>query len=168
MRKIQIAVIGYNKDRSNKNSNRMAYDVGKAIAQKGAILLCGGLNGVMEFACKGSKEHGGTTVGIIPQGDFSFANKYCDIVIATGLGLARDFVVATSADGVIVVGGGVGTLIELCVAYELKKTIVALSNSGGTATRYAGGYMDDRKTVLIMPAENATTAVNLILENLKL
>ena len=166
MRKIQIAVIGYNKDKSNKNSNRIAYDVGKAIAERGAILLCGGLNGVMEFACKGAKEHGGTTVGIIPQGDFKFANKYCDIVIATGLGLARDFVVATSADGVIVVGGGVGTLIELCVAYELNKTIIAVSNSGGTATRYAGSYMDERKTVLIGSAVDASTAVNMIFKNL--
>jgi len=166
MRKIQIAVIGYNEDKSNKNSNSIAYDVGKAIAEKDAILLCGGLNGVMEFACKGAKDHGGTTVGIIPQGDFNFANKYCDIVIATGLGLARDFVVATSADGVIVVGGGVGTLIELCVAYELRKTIVALSNSGGIATRYAGQYMDERKTVLIRSAVDANTAVTMVLKNL--
>ena len=80
----------------------------------------------MENACKGAKEHGGLTVGIIPQEDFTYANNFCDIVIASGIGYARDFIVATSADGIIVVGGGVGTLLELCVGYMLKKTIVTI------------------------------------------
>src|SRR3712207_7359096 len=61
----------------------------------------------MEAACKGAKEYGGTTVGIIPQEDFLYANEYCDIVVCTGIGYARDFVVASSADGIIAVGGGV-------------------------------------------------------------
>src|ERR687884_2013169 len=122
MRKYQIAVIGYNKDRCTDYSRNIAFEVGKEIARSGAILICGGLGGVMEAACRGAKEKNGTTVGIIPQQEFSFANKFCDIVICTGMGFARDLLVATSADGIIAVGGGVGTLLELAVGYMIKKT----------------------------------------------
>ena len=109
MRKLQIAVIGYNSDKSNSLTDKIAYQVGREIAKADGALICGGLGGVMENACKGAKEHGGLTVGIIPQEDFTYANNFCDIVIASGIGYARDFIVATSADGIIVVGGGVGT-----------------------------------------------------------
>src|SRR5688572_4975713 len=105
MRRLQIAVIGYNQDKSSEQTNEIAYQVGTEIAKANAVLICGGLGGVMENACKGAKDHGGMTVGIIPQEEASFANKFCDVVIATGIGYARDFVVATSADGIIAVGG---------------------------------------------------------------
>ena len=98
MRRTQIAVIGYNKDRCSESAATMAYSVGKEIAIAKAVLVCGGLGGVMEEACRGAKENGGTTIGIIPQDEFSFANPYCDIVICTGIGFARDFIVASSAN----------------------------------------------------------------------
>lgn len=82
MRKLQIAVIGYNKDRCTDEARRIAYEIGKEIACAGAILVCGGLGGVMESACKGAKENGGTTVGIIPQEEFSYANEFCDMSFA--------------------------------------------------------------------------------------
>ena len=113
MRRIQIAVIGYNKDRCTEVASKAAYETGREIALAGAVLVCGGLGGVMESACKGAKESGGTTVGIIPQEEFSYANEFCDIVLCTGIGYARDFIVASSADGIIAVGGGGGTLIEM-------------------------------------------------------
>ena len=72
-------------------------------------------------ACKGAKDNEGLTIGILPQGDFESANKFCDVVIPTGIGFSRNFIVATSVDGIIVVGGGVGTLIEISVGYMLKK-----------------------------------------------
>ena len=96
MRKPQIAVIGYNKDRSTNQSRNIAFEVGVEIARSGSVLICGGLGGVMESACMGAKEYNGVTVGIIPQEEFSFANEFCDIVICTGIGFARDFIVATS------------------------------------------------------------------------
>jgi uncharacterized protein (TIGR00725 family) len=104
----------------------MAYEVGKEIALSGSVLVCGGLGGVMEAACKGAKELNGVTVGIIPQDNFNFANEFCDIVICSGIGFARDFIVATSCDGIIAVGGGIGTLIELSVGYMIKKKIVVI------------------------------------------
>lgn len=167
MRKLQIAVIGYNSDKSNSLTDKIAYQVGREIAKADATVICGGLGGVMENACKGAKEHGGLTVGIIPQEDFTYANNFCDIVIASGIGYARDFIVATSADGIIVVGGGVGTLLELCVGYMLKKTIVTIPSTGGTAEIYSGKYLDERKRILILAASDAESAVQLIVNSSK-
>ena len=163
MRKLQIAVIGYNKDRCTDIARGMAYEVGKEIACAGAVLICGGLGGVMESACKGAKENGGMTVGIIPQEEFLYANEYCDVVVCTGMAYARDFIVASSADGIIAVGGGVGTLIELGVGYMTKKAMVAISGSGGVADIYSGKFLDERNRVPITVAKDAKTAVEMIL-----
>jgi uncharacterized protein (TIGR00725 family) len=162
VRKVQIAVIGYNKDRCTDVASKTAYEVGKEIALAGAVLVCGGLGGVMESACRGAKENGGTAIGIIPQEEFSYANQHCDVVICTGIGYARDFIVASSADGIIAVGGGVGTLIEMGVGYMTKKTIVAMAGSGGVADMYGGKFLDERQRVPITIAKNAKTAVELI------
>jgi uncharacterized protein (TIGR00725 family) len=163
VRKLQIAVIGYNKDRCTEIARDMAYEVGKEIALAGAVLVCGGLGGVMESACRGAKENGGTTVGIIPQEEFSYANEFCDIVLCTGIGYARDFIVGSSADGIIAVGGGAGTLIELGVGYITKKVMVAISGSGGVADIYGGKFLDERNRVPISIAKDAKTAVDMIL-----
>lgn len=163
MRKLQIAVIGYNKECS-KAAFDIAYEVGQKIASAGAVLVCGGLGGVMESACRGAKEKGGTTVGIIPQDEFSFANEFCDIVVCTGIGYARDFVVASSADGIIAVGGGVGTLIEMSVGYMAKKPVIAVTGSGGVADDYAGKYLNERNTMKIMTAPDAESAVEIIVK----
>jgi uncharacterized protein (TIGR00725 family) len=163
VRKVQIAVIGYNKDSCTDAAAKAAYEVGKEVAQAGAVLVCGGLGGVMESACRGANENGGTTVGIIPQEEFSYANQYCNVVICTGIGYARDFIVASSADGIIAVGGGVGTLIEMGVAYMTKKIIVAMAGSGGVADMYGGKFLDERNRVPITVAKDARTAVEIIL-----
>ena len=163
MRKFQIGVIGYNDDRCTGVAKRIAYEVGKEIALSGSVLVCGGLGGVMEAACRGAKEVNGDTVGIIPQDTFSFANQFCDIVICSGIGFARDFIVATSSDGIVAIGGGIGTLIEMSVGYMIKKKIVAISSSGGVSDVYGGKYLDERKRVLIESAPDAKTAVQAVL-----
>jgi hypothetical protein len=163
VRKLQIAVIGYNKDRCTDAASKAAYEVGKEIARAGAVLVCGGLGGVMESACRGAQESGGMTVGIIPQEEFSYANQYCDLVICTGIGYARDFIVASSADGIIAVGGGIGTLIEMGVGYMTKKTIVAMAGSGGVADMYGGKFLDERQRVPITVAKDAKSAVEAVL-----
>jgi uncharacterized protein (TIGR00725 family) len=165
VRKFQIGVIGYNDDRCTEVAKEIAYEVGKEIALSGSALVCGGLGGVMEAACRGAKEVNGVTVGIIPQDNFSFANQFCDIVICSGIGYARDFIVATSSDGIIAVGGGIGTLIEMSVGYMIKKKIVAISSSGGVSDVYAGKYLDERKRVLIEAAPDAKAAVQAILDD---
>lgn len=166
VRKLQIAVIGYNKECSDV-ARDMAYQVGKEIAAAGAVLVCGGLGGVMEAACRGAQENGGTAVGVIPQEEFSHANPFCDIVICTGIGFARDFIVASSADGIIAIGGGIGTLIEMGVGYMTKKTVVSVLGTGGVAEMYAGKYLDERNRVRILSAADAHSAVKIVLENRK-
>lgn len=163
---MQIGVIGYNSGSSikiNQTTLTLAYEVGKLIAKSNAILVSGGLGGVMEYSCKGAKDHGGFTIGIIPHEDSSEANDYCDAVICTGVGLSRDFIVAHSSDGIISVGGGVGTLIELCVGYMTKKPMVAIKNSGGVSDIYGGKFLDERNRVLIETREDPTRAVDYIM-----
>lgn len=164
MRKYQIAVIGYNKDRCTEHSRNIAFEVGKEIARSGSILICGGLGGVMEAACRGAKKYDGLTIGIIPQEEFSFANKFCDVVICTGIGFARDIIVATSADGIIAIGGGVGTMIELGVGYIKNKLMVVVAGSGGVSDRYGGKFLDERKIVPLMIAKDARSAVEMVLK----
>jgi uncharacterized protein (TIGR00725 family) len=165
MRKYQIAVIGYNKDRCTEHSRNVAFEVGKEIARSGSILICGGLGGVMEAACRGAKKYDGLTIGIIPQEEFSFANKFCDVVICTGIGFARDIIVATSADGIIAIGGGVGTMIELGVGYIKNKLMVVVAGSGGVSDRYGGKFLDERKIVPLLIAKDARSAVQMVLKH---
>lgn len=100
--------------------------VGRELGSRGVVLVCGGLGGVMEAACRGAKEAGGLTVGILPGLDRSDANPYVDVVIATGLGEARNALVVNAADAVIAVGGGYGTLSEIGLALRAGKRVVGL------------------------------------------
>ena len=159
MRRKQVLVVGFGKDHCTDVAYEAAYHVGFELAKCGVILLTGGLGGVMEAASRGAKEGGGFVIGIIPQDDKSMSNVYCDAVIATGIGFARDFVTAYSADAVIVVGGGVGSLIEICAAYQNKTPIVALKGMGGVADRFADDYLDDRQVEQILQEDSAQAAV---------
>ena len=163
---LQILVIGNNDNGCTPELETIAYDAGKEVAKSGSVLITGGLGGVMRAACHGAQESGGITVGIIPQDDSSHANEFCDIVIPSGMGLTRDFLNALSADGVIVIGGGSGTLSEICAAYMHKKPIVALKNSGGTASKYSDTYLDHRKNIKIVGVETPQDAIKYILENI--
>ncbi len=165
-KKIQILIIGNNQSGTTPELEKIAYETGGEVAKSGSVLVTGGLDGVMKAASHGAKDAGGLTVGIIPQDDPSFANEYCDIVIPSGMGLARDFLNALSADGVIIIGGGSGTLSETCAAYMYKKPIVAIKNSGGVAEKYSDQYLDYRKSVLIIGVSSPKEAVNTILEKI--
>ena len=166
MKKFQILVIGNNDNGCTPELEKIAYETGIEIAKSNSILITGGLGGVMKAASKGAKESGGLTVGIIPQNDMSEANEFCDVVIPSGIGLMRDFLNALSADGVIAIGGGAGTLSEICAAYMYKKPIVVLKNSGGIAAKYADGYLDHRKNVKIVGVETPQQAIKYILEQI--
>jgi uncharacterized protein (TIGR00725 family) len=162
----QILVIGNNENGCTPELEKIAYDIGQEVAKSGSVLISGGLGGVMKGACRGARDAGGLTIGIIPQNDPSFANEFCDVVIPSGLGLARDFLTALSADGVIVVGGGSGTLSELCAAYMHKKPIAALKNSGGIASQYVDQYLDHRQNVKIVGVSTPQEAVKYILSQI--
>ncbi len=159
-RPLQVLVIGSDGDHCPASLYEAAKEVGAQIAARGAVLVTGGLGGVMEAACKGAKERSGTVVGIIPHEDTSYANQYCDIVIPTGMGFSRNYITAYSADSAIVVGGGAGTFIEACVVYQKGKPIVALTGTGGTADKIAETYLDDRKIVKVLGASTPKEAVD--------
>ena len=105
-----------------------AMEVGRLAALKGATVLTGGLGGVMEAACKGAKESGGQTIGILPGFDTRDANRYIDIPIITGLNHARNIIVVRTSDVLIAVGGAFGTLSEIAFALKLGKTVISLGS----------------------------------------
>lgn len=109
--RIQIAIIGAAEASAHECED--AFQVGRALAEKGAVVLTGGRGGVMEAACRGARSAGGLTGGIVP-GDIG--NPYLDIVIRTGMGTARNAILVRSADAVIAVGGKYGTLSEIALA----------------------------------------------------
>ena len=104
----------------------LARKVGEGIARAGAILVCGGLGGVMEGACRGAYEAGGTTVGILPGPDRSRANPYVTIPIVTDLGHARNVLIVRSSDLLVAISGSYGTLSEISIALKLAKPIIGL------------------------------------------
>ena len=163
-RLVQVLVIGSDGDHCTETTYNAAREVGAQIAAKNAILVTGGLGGVMEASCRGAKEKGGMVVGIIPHEDMSYANAFCDIIIPTGIGFARNFITAYSADTCIVVGGGAGTYIEACVAYQKGKPIVALTGTGGTADKIADTFLDDRNTIKVLSAASPKEAVEKALD----
>jgi len=124
LRKLQIGVIGAAS--CSPGELNLAEDVGREIARRGAVLVCGGLGGVMKAAAHGAKEAGGLTVGIIPGDNPNLANPYIDIVITTDLGHARNVLVVHSSQAVIAVSGSHGTLSEIAVALKLGKPVISL------------------------------------------
>ncbi len=106
---------------------KTAEDIGRRIAQKGAVLVTGGLGGVMEAASKGARESGGTVVGILPGFSKDEANQFVEIPITTGLSHARNIIVVRSADAVIAVSGEYGTLSEIAVALKLGKPVIGIN-----------------------------------------
>src|SRR5213083_1530440 len=129
----------------------LADETGRLLAERGAVLVCGGLSGVMEAAARGAKANGGITVGILPGADPGAANPYIDVPLATGLGEMRNFLIVRTAHAVIAIVGGVGTLSEIAVAQRIGKPVVGLHDSF-------------RNTVDIPRVETASEAVQWALE----
>ena len=154
-----ISVIGG--ANSNGKALELAELVGEAIAKRGAILVCGGLGGVMEAACRGAKKHGGMTIGILPTLEKEHANDFVDIAIPTGLGYARNFLVARTGDAVIAISGSAGTLSEMAIAWFSDKPLIALANSGGWASELAGKKLDSRRNDEVFSATTPEEAVDI-------
>jgi uncharacterized protein (TIGR00725 family) len=131
--------------------------VGREIALRGAMLVCGGRGGVMEAACRGAQDAGGVTVGILPGTDRSEANPYVDIPIVTGLGEARNAIVVRTADAVIAVSGGFGTLSEIGLALKMGRLVIGL----GTWELGQGGCSVEAVLEAGTPAEAVELALML-------
>lgn len=122
---VYIGVVGSAKP--SKKTEELAFQTGYEIGKRGAILVCGGLGGVMEAACRGAKEAGGKTLGILPGEDRRDANKWVDIAIPTGLSIARNFIIVRTSDVIIALPGSFGTLSEIAIALNLRKPVIGLS-----------------------------------------
>ena len=119
-----VAVVGPGE--ASRDELEAAEAVGRGVASRGAVVVCGGLGGVMEAACRGAREAGGVTVGILPGSDRGAANEFVDVAIATGLGEARNALVVRAADVLIAVGGSWGTLSEIALALKTGRRVVGV------------------------------------------
>jgi hypothetical protein len=133
----------------------LAREVGRALAAAGAVVVCGGLGGVMEGACRGAREAGGQTLGILPGSSRADANPHVEVAVATGMGEARNALVVRTADALVAIGGEFGTLSEIAFALKAGKPVVGLSSwelaKGGRAVEG------------VVPAASAGEAVELAL-----
>ncbi|HVH08374.1 MAG TPA: TIGR00725 family protein [Gemmatimonadales bacterium] len=127
MRAPLVAVIGGSSCTSAEAG--WAAAVGRLVAAGGAVLVCGGLGGVMEAAARGAKEAGGLTVGILPGDDGVAANPHIDVAIATGMGEMRNALLVRTAGAVIAIGGGWGTLSEIALARRIATPVVGLHDA---------------------------------------
>ncbi len=145
-----IAVIGGSQP--SPEESRLAEEIGKELARQGAILVCGGLGGVMEAACRGASSEGGVTIGILPGDSSQAANPYVQIPIVTGMGYARNIPIVKSAQAVIAVDGSYGTLSEIAHALQGGIPVIGLN----TWALSRNGQPDNS----IIPAQNPTEAVD--------
>jgi uncharacterized protein (TIGR00725 family) len=149
----QVAVIGGGGAEEGSEIWALAEEVGSGLAEAGVALVCGGGGGVMEAASRGAAAAGGTVIGIVPGDSVEDANPYCNHVVATGIGHARNLAVVSSGEAVIAIGGEWGTLSEIGFARVLGHEVVALRSwelNGREAMRDGPG---------VVPAETAAEAV---------
>jgi uncharacterized protein (TIGR00725 family) len=142
-----------------KKTYRLAEEVGREIGRRGAVLICGGMKGVMEAACKGASEAGGLTVGILPGDSRGQANPYVQIPIVSGIGYARNVAVVKSSQAIIAVDGSYGTLTEIGYALQSGIPVIGL----GTWSLAIQGKADKN----IIPAKNAKDAVEKAMKLIK-
>jgi hypothetical protein len=154
-----ISVIGGSD--SSPSALKEAETIGKEIAKRGGAVACGGLGGVMEAVCRGAKSEEGITLGILPTDHREHANEYVDIAIPTGLGYARNFLVAKAGEAVIAIAGSAGTLSEMAIAWFSDRPIIALASSGGWASKLAGKKIDDRRSDEVHRANTSQEAVQM-------
>ncbi|HEX4744646.1 MAG TPA: TIGR00725 family protein [Candidatus Limnocylindria bacterium] len=170
-RPLLITVIGKSardpRDPVPSHALAAAEEVGRLIAEAGAVAVSGGLSGVMEAVSRGAKSAGGLVVGILPGFDKRDANPYVDIAITTGMGWMRNTLNVRAGDAVIMISGGIGTLNELTVAYEDKPTVV-LEGTGGWSDRirqfaFDGRHLDEGHRATLHFATTPAQAVDLAL-----
>jgi uncharacterized protein (TIGR00725 family) len=150
---MQIGVIGSNKSQCSDDLYQFAYEVGLLLGKKGHTVINGGMQGVMEAVSKGVKESQNTeskVVGILPFNNSDGCNDYLDVKIPTGIGFARNSVIALSSDILIALGGGAGTLSEISFAWQYGKKVFCYMDVRGWSQNLANIDLDNRKSDLLV------------------
>ena len=167
-----ISVIG--SSAPSPQTRQLAFELGRAVVLAGFSLASGGLGGIMEAASQGAqaakdelRRKGGDVdlpqvIAILPMADKQRATPYADIVLPTGMGYARNALVALAGDGVIALEGGSGTLSEIAFAWQFGKPVAAIAPSGGWAEKLAGSALDDKRNDQIFRADSASATVEFI------
>jgi len=130
-RPIAVSVVGAGS--ADAATMELARRVGRAIALSGAVVVCGGLGGVMEGACRGAAEAGGSSLALLPGSERSAANPYATLVVPTGLGHARNVLVVSAGEAVVALPGEMGTLSEVALALKIGRPVVAIGAWEGIA-----------------------------------
>lgn len=151
-----ITVIGASD--CSAEETRLAEEVGRELAKRGVTLICGGLEGVMEAACRGATSQGGVTIGILPGNNRNDANAYVQIPIVTGMGYSRNAIVAKSGQAVIAIGGSYGTLSEIAYALQSSTPVIGL----GTWSLAREGVTESLIIVALNPVDAVEKALGLI------
>ncbi|MHA2393276.1 MAG: TIGR00725 family protein [Promethearchaeota archaeon] len=160
-----VSVIGASE--INSDIKEKSVEIGRLLAKNNYAVACGGLSGVMEAVCKGAKEEGGLTIGIIPHTNKNMANKYVDIVIPCPFSQARNVVVVLAGDVCLAISGKAGTLSEICFAWIYNKPIVALTSVQGWSSKMANQKVDNRRNDMIYGADTPQRAIQKINDLLK-
>jgi len=164
MKKI-IAVIGNANIENDIEKQEISYNLGQLIIDSGFILATGGFGGVMEYASKGARKSKNYTensiIGVLPDYSSENANKFIDIAIPTGFGLARNLMLISMSNAVIAVGGGSGTLNEISASWQMNKLIIGLQVNGWSE-KLCGKALDERRNDIIFCAKNAKEAIELL------
>jgi uncharacterized protein (TIGR00725 family) len=148
-----------------KEAWHIAEEVGRLVAERGAILLAGGRRGIMEASSRGANLAGGIVVGVLPSSSKAEANPYVNVPIATGLNGLRSHVIIQACDAIIMVCGSTGTLNEATLAYGYGRPLIVIEGTGGWADRlrpaaYKGQHLDQRGTATIQYVSGAAEAVD--------
>ena len=176
MKKLQIAVLGsagpeeYAFKKPQTDMFYAAEQIGERLAQQQCVVINGGKGGIMEFVSRGAKSKGGVTVAETSGSERFTANEFIDVEVVTGdLAFRGPSQLVGMSDGVIALGGGAGTLQEICVAYRMKKPIVLLQGYGGWTDRLTKRtFLDERRLVAFKLAKTPDDAVQKILKLVQL
>lgn len=173
MNRLQIGVIGsagpeeYFGRKPNSKAYAIAEKVGALIAKNKAILICGGKGGIMESACNGARKYGGITVGVVSGNSRNTCNKYVDVEVVSGMiNCSEESLIVSMSDALIILGGGSGTLQEIALAYRNEKPMVTITGIGGWGSKLANTYLDYRKKVKILSANDAEEAIGIVFNKL--
>jgi uncharacterized protein (TIGR00725 family) len=170
LRRPIIGVIGASS--ATNEAQEVARNLGSAVLREGWHLLCGGGGGIMEAACQGflqardQNKDCGMTIGLLPSDEESSANRFVEIAIPTGMGWARNAIIARTAWALVAIGGCSGTLSEIAFAWQMGRPIVALAKTGGWSSKLAGQAIDDRREDTVFAAESVIEAVEYLKEEI--